>query len=266
MQKIVFFDIDGTLVGPSDTITPSALRTIQALHKRGVKTAIATGRSGLEMDWFKENHPVELFDILIYGNGTQIEMDGKMISKQYINPKEVADIIQVARRHDIVYGVLDDKTIRISAQNHPLLDSFMDGAFAGMAELHDPDYHLTHNIYSGFLLTDMRQAPLFDPVINQCEVVQGIKVGGGVGNHLDFWRKDVTKATAIHQVVELLGSSMEYVYAVGDGFNDIQMLEEAGVGIAMGNAHPDVQKYADFVTRPYYQDGIEYAMQHFGLI
>ncbi len=267
MQKVVFFDIDGTLVGPSDTITPSALRTIHALRANGIKTAIATGRSGLEMDWFKERHPVELFDALIYGNGTQVEIDGKSITSLYIDPQEVADIIEVARRHNIVYGVIDKQRMRMNVERHPLLEYFMDGIFANAEGLCDPNYHLTHDICAGVLLTDIHTAErLFEPVLRQCEVVQGIRIGGATGDHLDFWRKDITKASAIAEVVGLLGSDMQHAYAVGDGFNDIQMLEQAGVGIAMGNADPRVQQYADFVTKRYDEDGIEYAMKHFGLI
>lgn len=266
MQKIVFFDIDGTLVGPSDTIPPSALRTIKALRENGIKTAIATGRSGLEMTVFKKTQPVELFDALIYGNGTMIEMDGKIINRQCIDPKEVADIIQVARENNIAYGVLDNENLRFGVESHPRMQDFLHGIAIRLEPVYDPDYHLTHDIFSGILLTSMDDAHLFEPVLRQCEVVQGIQVGGGIGVHLDFWRKDITKATGISKLVEILGTSMEHVYAVGDGFNDIQMLQEAGVGIAMGNAHPDVQQYADFVTKSYDQDGIEYAMKYFGLI
>jgi hydroxymethylpyrimidine pyrophosphatase-like HAD family hydrolase len=44
------------------------------------------------------------------------------------------------------------------------------------------------------------------------------------------------------------------------------MLKQAGMGVAMGNADPEVQKYADFVTKSIEEDGVEYALKHFGLI
>ena len=54
--------------------------------------------------------------------------------------------------------------------------------------------------------------------------------------------------------------------AFGDAENDIDMLEYAGIGIAMGNGGEDVKAAADFVTRDIDDDGIAYALQHFGLI
>lgn len=54
--------------------------------------------------------------------------------------------------------------------------------------------------------------------------------------------------------------------AFGDGGNDISMLEYVGIGVAMGNANPPVKERADFVTKDIDDDGIEYALRHFGLI
>ena len=54
--------------------------------------------------------------------------------------------------------------------------------------------------------------------------------------------------------------------AFGDGGNDISMLEYVGSGVAMGNANPPVKLIADFVTKDIDDDGIEYALKHFGVL
>lgn len=66
--------------------------------------------------------------------------------------------------------------------------------------------------------------------------------------------------------LEKTGIEKDEIMAFGDAENDIDMLEYAGIGIAMGNGGEDVKAAADFVTRDIDDDGIAYALQHFGLI
>ena len=79
-------------------------------------------------------------------------------------------------------------------------------------------------------------------------------------------RADSSKAGGMAKVAELLGISMSDVMAVGDGGNDLSMLQAAGVSVAMGNAVPEVQAAATFVSTDAAQDGIAVALRHFGII
>ncbi len=266
MGKVVFFDLDGTIVDASNEICPSAIRAIKALRANGHKTAVATGRSGYEMVDFIKKYALELFDIVLYNNGAQCEYQNDVLFRHPVDPTEVAAIIQIARKHGIPYGVSSEYEWRFSVEEHPAFEQVSDGGFLKMPQRLDPDYHLGHNVYAGMMLADMSVLPLFEPVLMDCEIVQGILVGGKISPHIDFWSKSITKADGIRNVLDLLGATMEDCVGVGDGFNDIQMLDQVGLGIAMGNAHPDVQKHANFVTKSIDQDGVEYAMRHFGFI
>ncbi len=266
MSKVVFFDLDGTIVDESNEICPSAIRTIRELRANGHKTAVATGRGGFEMVDFIKKYALELFDIVLYNNGAQCEYQNDVLFRHPLNPTEVAAIIQIARKNGIEYGVGSEYEWRFSVDYHPAIEQISDGGFLKIKDRLDPDYHLGRNVYSGLLFADMSVLPLFEPVLMDCEIVQGILIGGKISPHIDFWSKNITKADGIRNVLDLLGSTIEDCVGVGDGFNDIQMLQQVGLGIAMGNAHPDVQKHADFVTKSIDQDGVEYAMRHFGLI
>ena len=61
-------------------------------------------------------------------------------------------------------------------------------------------------------------------------------------------------------------STEKDTYAFGDGLNDLQMIEFAGTGVAMGNAVPELKKIADFITKPVDEDGIQYAVEALGLL
>lgn len=85
-----------------------------------------------------------------------------------------------------------------------------------------------------------------------------------VGNDITSCKAD--KASGIAAMAAHFGISISETMAFGDGGNDTPMLRHAGIGVAMGNALPEVQAAADFVTTAVDSDGIAHAMRHFGLI
>lgn len=77
--------------------------------------------------------------------------------------------------------------------------------------------------------------------------------------------KDFTKATAIDFILERLGIPLENAYAIGDSMNDLPMLTAVPNSIAMGGAEK-IYPYVSFITKPIEDDGIEFALRHFGII
>src|SRR5699024_10629828 len=75
-----------------------------------------------------------------------------------------------------------------------------------------------------------------------------------------------SKAVGINKIMKASGLSKEHSFAFGDGFNDIEMLQEAGTGIAMGNAVEPLKQVADHMTAKVEEDGIFKALQYFELL
>ena len=73
---------------------------------------------------------------------------------------------------------------------------------------------------------------------------------------LEFFNRDVNKGVALNFIAETLGVLQEEVVAVGDGLNDYEMISYAGLGVAMGNAHPKIKKIAKYITATNDEDGI----------
>jgi hydroxymethylpyrimidine pyrophosphatase-like HAD family hydrolase len=82
----------------------------------------------------------------------------------------------------------------------------------------------------------------------------------------DVTAKGADKGEGIMAMAEHLGLDPQYTMAFGDGGNDSTMVRRAGIGVAMGNAIDELKKEADFVTTSVDEDGIRYALSHFGLI
>jgi hydroxymethylpyrimidine pyrophosphatase-like HAD family hydrolase len=83
---------------------------------------------------------------------------------------------------------------------------------------------------------------------------------------LNVLKEEVSKSLAIFRVLEFFNLDKSEAIAFGDGANDIDMLELAGLGIAMGNGNDQLKKVADFVTKKSSEDGIEFALKKFGII
>lgn len=79
-------------------------------------------------------------------------------------------------------------------------------------------------------------------------------------------QKEVSKSLAIMKVLEFFEIEPSEMVAFGDGNNDIDMLELAGLGIAMGNGTDELKAISDFVTRKSSEDGIGYALKKFGML
>ena len=74
------------------------------------------------------------------------------------------------------------------------------------------------------------------------------------------------KQVGMKKILEYYGIRSEECMAFGDGGNDIPMLQYAGIGVAMGNARPEVQQVANFVTSSVDDNGIVFALKHFGIL
>ena len=71
----------------------------------------------------------------------------------------------------------------------------------------------------------------------------------------------VNKGNALARLLDVLGMTPQDLIAIGDNYNDLEMIELAGTGVAMGNAPEDIQRRADFVTRSNAEDGVAYALE-----
>ena len=83
---------------------------------------------------------------------------------------------------------------------------------------------------------------------------------------LEIMPKHVTKASALWKICDKLGISMNEVMAFGDAQNDLKMLQQVGIGVAMGNAGDNLKQVADYITTHVDEDGVKNALLHFGVI
>ncbi|MDW8515224.1 Cof-type HAD-IIB family hydrolase [Priestia flexa] len=257
-KKIVFFDIDGTLLDHDKKLPESTKQAVNQLKEKGYEVAIATGRAPF---MFKELRDELGIDTYISFNGQYIVLNGEVL---YQNPLDVQELqaltaFAAQKNHPVVY--LDHDDMRSNIEFHEHIEASISTLKLGIIHpIHDPLYYENREIYQALLFcTDGEEKPYeekfkkFD-YIRWHEFSTDVLPAGG------------SKAKGIEVMINKLGYKKENVYAFGDGLNDIEMLSYVGNGVAMGNAHDEVKEVANYITKDVADNGIAHGLQLVGLL
>jgi Cof subfamily protein (haloacid dehalogenase superfamily) len=254
--KIVFFDIDGTLVDENGRIPPGTLESIHKLKALGIKVWVASGRSPYHLRFAAEALGVDSF---IGFNGSMVVHQGELIHEQFISPASLELLNQAAvkRNHPLVY--YGGQTYCSSHHDHPDIV----GTFRSLKidpPVHNPSLWKESKIYQAMLYCRDAEELEYTVRLSDIRFVRWHEFS------VDVIPSTGSKAKGIEIVLKHLGLLPEEAVAFGDALNDREMLSYVGMGIAMGNAHEGLRPYADFITKPVDEGGITYGLQQIGLI
>ena len=115
-------------------------------------------------------------------------------------------------------------------------------------------------MYQVLAFVPAHEKKILDDLLDECAVTSWNDTG------IDIIPRGGGKSAGIHKFMEEYGIERSEIMAFGDGENDIDMLQFAGIGVAMGNAGDKVKAAADYVTDSVDANGIENALRHFGLL
>lgn len=255
-MKLIFFDIDGTLInGGHDTMPLSAVEAIREARRRGDLCIVNTGRTACIVDnWLPA---LAEFDGYLYGCGTQIVFRGKELMHKTFSEKEGEAIIDGLRKYHI-------DAILEGAGNNYLddLDDMFTLQFRRYIERHYKDKNWGHiseacgNFDKFFCCGEWE-----DSVIRFAEEYKELltPIDRGRGFY-ELVPAGLSKATGMEYLANYLHVSMEDTVAIGDSNNDLAMLSCAHTAIAMGNANDTVKEMAHYVTTTVENDGIRNAL------
>lgn len=254
--RVIFFDIDGTLLShQSGKVPESTVKSLARLQKKGIKAVVATGRDIAEMKKLplQEIH----FDGYLTLNGN-ICLDEKeeMFAGNAIDPGEVevlVSIFQAGKMPFVLIGkdkryinYVDDTVIQTQLATHGTIPDI--GEYQG------------EEIYQCLAFVDQKTREKLEKLLDHCTITSWNDTG------IDIIARTGGKAAGIQKFLDKENLSRSQTMAFGDGENDATMLKYAGTGVALGNACEALKKVADYITDDIDEDGIEKALIHFGLI
>lgn len=249
--KIVFFDIDGTLLRLGHTAPSAKIHyALEQLHRQGILYYASSGRPPYILPDFH-------FDgWCCFNGGLCQKSDGTVLFSKVLDPQQVRTLVSNATK-------MGKKIVLAGAEDmgkngiDPALEDYM--AISKSNVPVDPEFEkrLDASIYQVMLGISQDQLD---------ELLAGTTDLAGMAWYptaLDIVDKNTNKGEAILTVLEKLGIDRKNSLAFGDGHNDIGMLKAAGTGIAMDNALDEVKEIADAVCPSVDEDGVyEYLVAH----
>lgn len=267
MYKLLVIDLDGTLLNDEKEIPTENKVAIQRLHDEfGVIPVIATARP-LEVARYIANQGGDAFQSYIIATNGAILMDiqkGEYFINQSLLPTQIEELISTCEKNHLEYEFMTTKCEVADAKYSyrrvidPMYDN-MGIPFNYQENLREYIAQLQDSIPL-FAVNGTEEE--LQECYNELAGISGLQIsnlctrttpGDAEGNldsiaYYDIMREGVTKASAIQKLAEHLGIPKEEIIAIGDGGNDVEMLQMAGLKIAMKNANDSLKEIADIVT------------------
>ncbi len=255
MYRLLAIDLDGTLLTPRPQkhITPRARRALALAVEAGVTLVIATGQNLAVLRATCGDLPLNGPQII--ENGAVIaEIDGSIHHEHYLPPEHVLPALDLLRAsgfyrayHTIHRVYVDRDTPRAREWYQPPVPPVVE--MDDVASLYPLPCIKIVGIGDEQAIRARRDA-FEQRFAGQLYVTQSSF------DLVEFLHPSASKGHALREIAADLGISAREVVAIGDNHNDIGMLQFAGLGVAMGNAHDEVKAEADYVTRSNAEDGV----------
>lgn len=273
--KLIALDMDGTLFNNQGEIAKKERETLKKATEAGVAVAVATGRAYSEL-------PIEMLSEIgiryaITGNGSGVYRlpDGVNIYSDCIDTEVVCEILEKLKRMDVYYDIYVEGKVYGEPSVEPLIRR-MDMPEA----LHEHIFRTRNWVEDLTAYIKKSGKNVEKTTINFALLEDGTYQGREETAHLldhypqvqylcggyhnwEFTRTGVTKGTGLKFLAERIGVSMTQTMACGDSENDLPMLEEAYLAVAMENAMEEVKAASDFVTLSNEESGVSYAVDRF---
>ncbi|ANY68635.1 hydrolase [Paenibacillus sp. BIHB 4019] len=262
MYKLIAIDMDGTLLNDQHKISEKSINIIKELSSSGSEVVLCTGRGPTSTKFYTDIIGINGVGITFNGAIT-IDFGNNQIINQYaINAPQLESFMSYCRKHQIHFDI-----------NTPF-DLYVDKVEQMSKEIGD--------IYASFYIHP-RTLPQFDrladPLIkftcigtseqlNQLQIdlsllSQELNITRSADTFIDVLNIQADKGNALKNLAEQRGVQKEEILAIGNYYNDITMLQSAGLGIAMDNSPEELKLLADDITLSNNEDGVYHALQKY---
>jgi Cof subfamily protein (haloacid dehalogenase superfamily) len=259
--RLVIADVDGTLVTQEKVLTQRAIEAVDKMRRAGIALAVTSGRPPLGMKMLVDVLRHAEF-IAGFNGGVIIRPDLSVVAKKLLPAEAAQQAVQIIEQHKLDVWLYTEREwfIRNPEAPHvareqwtvkfpPTVTTSFDGLFGQLAKI-------------------VGVSDDFDAVA-RCEKDVQQACGDHVSAarsqpyYLDVTHPNANKGEVVTTASELLKVSPEEIATIGDMPNDVLMFRKSGVSIAMGNANPEVQKSATFVTASNEEEGFAKAVEDF---
>ncbi|KXT78076.1 Hydrolase (HAD superfamily) [Streptococcus sp. DD11] len=267
MFKILALDMDGTLLNSSKEIPQAHIDAIHQAVEAGVKLVLCTGRPLVGVKPYYEQLGLsQENEYVIVDNGcaTHQTSDWGLVDYRSLSKEEILYLDSIARQTPAQLTIFDEERYLVLGEEPNDLVTYDAGlVFTEPMQISLQEATNGKNIlFQAMFLAQPEELDAFEKAFGT-ELAQRFSAVRSQAYIYETMPKGVTKASALRELAERLAVSPAEIMAVGDANNDIEMLEFAGLGVAMGNAPDHVKELADAVTASNDDNGVAAAIKNY---
>ncbi|WP_455759172.1 Cof-type HAD-IIB family hydrolase [Phocaeicola coprocola] len=263
--KLLVLDLDGTLTNSKKVITEHTRTALIEAQKRGLKIVLASGRPTYGVAPLANQLELDKYEgyILSYNGGEIIDWKtGEMMYKNLLDPEVLPYLYQCAKDNNFAIVSYENEYV---LTEHPDDEYVLKEALLNVMKIKKVDNFLkaiNHPIAKCLIVGDPTRLAVLEK-----EMYDHLKDRMGVFRSepyfLELVPKGIDKARSLSVLLKEINMKKEEMIAVGDGFNDLSMIQYAGLGVAMANAQPVVRENADYITLSNDEDGVAAVVEKF---
>ena len=260
--KLIAADLDGTLMGEGAVISPKVKDAVHRAMEKGVRFTIATGRAFGSVLPFAQELGVNAPLICYQGGLIKDHLSGQVIYEQSVPLPLAQEVIRFTRQRELHLNVYLDGRAYVERMT-PEARYYTRIARAAVYPVGD-------------MLAFLDRDPMKFIIVLSDDGATGpliAELGALFAGRMRFVRSyprlvesipsDVSKGHALTRLADHLGISLGETIGIGDNDNDLELVEWAGLGAAMGNASPAVKAVADYITLPVDEEGVVEVIEKF---
>lgn len=269
--KLIAMDMDGTLLDASQKIPPQNLTAIQEAAAQGVHIAICSGRAASDVSYFATDAGLMDCHVLsLNGACCLLRPHAQPYAIYYIDAAAADLVINTMRQFNVTFAAFQPNRV-IVVHGDDAVSKKHWGTHVARADANAYLYGMDAlNAHKGegickFVYIDHDCAPRIGRVREALAPIDGLKIYSSWTNNLELMPAGVGKGRALMELAERLGIPRAQVMAMGDYDNDLDMIEYAGLGVAMANGSERVKHAAQYVAPPNTESGVATAIRRFVL-
>ena len=242
MIKSIVLDLDGTLLNSEEKISETNKLTLKKAREQGVEVFVATGRTYLSCEKYIDELKLET-PVITFNGARIVDRTKKVIYELPLDRDITARLIDISQDTNTHLNLYHEDKWYVENKNNSETAKYIE--ISGLTPTQMPlDEFRGKPTVKALFIGEHEKLLKIEKQVRE-EFGDNIYTTFSKTFFLEVLHRDVNKGTALKEVMNMYGIALDKVIAFGDGLNDCEMLETAGIGVAMENAMPGLKEKAD---------------------